>query len=155
VVPTLKKTYDEKVSPELAKEFPFILTNAKLLSYCHGQHRGVPALRKMVPHPYVEIHPDTAEKLSIKGDDWVKMSTPHGSIRLKAKLKEGIHPQVVCTQHGWWQSCQELNLPGYDPLSESGANVNLIVSNDLVDPITGAVPHKSYICNIEKLTDPV
>lgn len=141
--------------PELAKKFPFILTNAKLLSYCHGQHRGVPALRKMVPHPYVEIHPESAEKLGIKKGDWVKMETPHGSIHVKTKFQEGIHPRVVCTQHGWWQSCRQLNLPGYDPFSNKGANVNLIVTNDLVDPITGAVPHKSYICSIIKLQEPV
>jgi len=139
--------------PELATQFPFILTNAKLLSFCHGQHRGVPALRKMVPHPYVEVHPDTAKKLGIQRGDWVKLSSPHGSIRVKAKLQDGIHPRVVATQHGWWQSCKQLNLPGYDPFNDAGANVNLIVTNDLADPITGAVPHKSYICNIEKLPD--
>ena len=141
--------------PELAKKFPFILTNAKLLAYCHGQHRSVPTLRKMTPYPYVEIHPDTAKKLGIKEGDRIKMETPHGAICLKAKLKEGIHLQVVCTQHGWLQSCKQLNLPGYDPFSDSGANVNLIVTNDLADPITGSVPHKSYICNIEKLQDVV
>ena len=35
-------------------------------------------------------------------------------------------------------------------LISKGANVNLLVSNDLADPITGSVPHKSYICNIKK-----
>ncbi|MEW6671864.1 MAG: molybdopterin-dependent oxidoreductase [Thermodesulfobacteriota bacterium] len=140
--------------PELARRFPFILTNAKLLAYCHGQHRGVPALRKLVPHPFVEIHPDTAEKLGINAGDWVKLSTPHGSIRVTAKLQEGIHPRVVSTQHGWWQGCKALNLPAYDPFNDTGANVNLIVTNDLADPITGAVPHKSYICNVEKLAGP-
>jgi len=139
--------------PDLAEKYPFILTNAKLLAYCHGQHRGLPSLRKMAPHPFVEIHPDTAAILEIQEGDWVNLSTPHGSIRLKAKVQEGIHPRVVCTQHGWWQGCTALDLPAYDPFSDKGANINLIVTNDLADPVSGAVPHKSYICNIERLRE--
>jgi hypothetical protein len=57
---------------------------------------------------------------------------------------------VVCTQHGWWQGCKALGLPAYDPFSEEGANVNLLVPNELADPITGSIPHKSYVCNIKK-----
>jgi len=136
--------------PDLAEKYPFILTNAKVLAYCHGQHRGVPSLRKLVPHPYVEINLKKAEELGIKEGDWVVMETPSGRIRLKAKLKESIHPKVVCTQHGWWQGCKELGLPAYDPFSEEGANVNLLISNDLADPVTGSIPHKSYLCNIKK-----
>ncbi len=137
--------------PELAKEFPFILSNFKLLAFCHGQHRGMPTLRKMIPHPFVQINIQKAEELGIQDGEWVKMETPNGSIRLKAKLTDGIHPQVVSTQHGWWQGCRELDLPAYDPFTDKGSNVNLIVSNSLADPITGSVPHKSYMCNIKKI----
>jgi anaerobic selenocysteine-containing dehydrogenase len=136
--------------PELAQKFPFILTNFKLLAFCHGQHRGVASLRRMVPHPYVLINTEKAEALGIQEKDWVTMETPLGSIRLQAKLKEWLHPRIVCTQHGWWQGCKELDLPTYDPFSDKGANVNRLVSNDLADPITGSVPHKSYMCNIRK-----
>ncbi len=136
--------------PDMAEKFPFILTNAKVLAYCHGQHRALPMLRKMVPDPYVEINAGKAEELGIKEGEWVIMETHQGGIRLKARLKEGIHPQVVCTQHGWWQGCAALGLPAYDPFSETGANVNLLVSNEFHDPITGCVAHKSYLCNIRK-----
>jgi anaerobic selenocysteine-containing dehydrogenase len=137
--------------PEMAQKYPFILTNAKILAYCHGQHRALPLLRKMVPDPYVEINAGQAQELGITEGEWVIMETPQGSIRLQAKLKEGISPGVVCTQHGWWQGCAALGLPAYDPFSETGANVNLLVSNELRDPITGCVPHKSYLCNIRKI----
>jgi len=136
--------------PELAQKFPFVLSNFKLLAFCHGQHRGMPTLRKMVPHPYVLINREKAAELNIEDGEWVVMETPNGAIRVKAKPTDGIHPMVVSTQHGWWQGCKELDLPAYDPFSEQGANVNLLVSNDVADPITGSVPHKSYICNIRK-----
>ncbi|MBI4633538.1 MAG: molybdopterin-dependent oxidoreductase [Deltaproteobacteria bacterium] len=140
--------------PELARKYPFILTNFKLLAYCHGQHRGLPLLRKMVPHPYVEINAGKAREMGIMEGEWVILETPRGSIRLQAKLKEGIAPGVVSTQHGWWQGCAALGLPAYDPFSEQGANVNMVVSNELHDPITGCVPHKSYLCNIRKTAAP-
>ena len=139
------------LTPNLAEKYPFILTNAKLLAYCHGQHRGVPSLRKLTPYPFVEINRKTAEELGILEGAWVSMETPYGSIRLKAKPTEGIHPKVVCTQHGWWQGCKALDLPAYDPFSPNGANVNLLVSNELADPVSGSIPHKSYMCNIKLL----
>jgi len=136
--------------PELASKYPFILTNAKLLAFCHGQHRSVPSLRKLVPHPYLEINRNKAAELEIQEGDWLTVATPSGSIQLKAALKDGIHPLVVCTQAGWWQGCKQLDLPAYDPFSAKGANVNLLISNEPADPITGSVPHKSYICSISK-----
>jgi len=137
--------------PELAKKYPFILTNFKLLVYCHGQHRAIPSLRKIVPDPYVVINRDKARELGIGEGEWVIMETPGGSIRLKATLQEGIAPGVVSTQHGWWQGCAALGLPAYDPFDETGANVNLLVANELRDPVTGCVPHKSYLCAIRKI----
>ena len=138
--------------PDLFEKYPFILTNFKLLVYCHGQHRGLPMLRKMVPDPFVEVNIGQAQKLGITDGEWVSLETPQGSIRLKAKLKEGILAGVVCTQHGWWQGCTELGLPAYDPFGATGANVNMLVPNKIHDTITGCVPHKSYLCNIRKIS---
>ncbi len=30
---------------------------------------------------------------------------------------------------------------GYDPFGVDGANLNLIIGNDAIDPISGSVPH--------------
>jgi len=136
---------------DLTAEYPFVLTNAKTLAYCHGQHRAIPSLRKLVPYPFVEINETVARKRGIKDGDWVFLKTPIGKIKLKAKLSNAILPGVVCTQHGWWQGCTALDLPAYDPLSEEGANINLVITNDFQDPITGSVPHKSYLCDIVKI----
>ncbi|MBI3079744.1 MAG: hypothetical protein HYY85_22575, partial [Deltaproteobacteria bacterium] len=68
------------------------------------------------------------------------------------RLTDGIHPGVVATQHGRWEGCEELGLPGYDPFSEQGSNVNLIISNEAIDPISGSVPHRSNLCALWKLS---
>ena len=134
-------------------EYPLILTCCKLLQFCHGQHRALPSLRKAVPHPYVEIHPAKARELEIENDEWVHVETPSGKIKLKAKLTEEIGIDVVCIQHGWWQSCAELELPGYDPYASDGANANLLYSTDYIDDITGSVPYKAYLCRVRKILE--
>ncbi len=79
--------------------------------------------------------------------------TPKGKIKVKAKLTEGIHADVVCIQHGWWQSCPELELPGYDSYSSEGANANILFGSDYIDEITGSVPFKAYLCKVSKISE--
>jgi anaerobic selenocysteine-containing dehydrogenase len=71
-------------------------------------------------------------------------------VRLKAKCKDALHPRVVATPYGWWQGCQELGLPGYDPFGPDGANANLLIPNKAIDPISGSVPHRAQMCRIRK-----
>lgn len=147
--------YDEPAvspinKPAWHKTYPFILTCSKLLYFCHGQHRALPSLRRAVPHPYMEIHPETAESINIRDGEWVYVETPFGKIKLLSMLTEDIAVDVVCTQHGWWQSCPELDLPGYDPYSSDGANANLLYSTEFIDGITGSVPYKAFLCRVSK-----
>lgn len=66
------------------------------------------------------------------------------------KITEMVPPGIAATQHGWWQGCPELDLPGFDPLSEDGANINLVICDDRRDPVTGSIPIKSYHCRLVK-----
>jgi anaerobic selenocysteine-containing dehydrogenase len=136
-----------------AAEFPLVLTFFRLVQFCDVQHRNIPRLRRQVPEPFVEIHPATASSLGVHDGDWVALETPSGRIRLKAKLRESLDPGTVATAHGWWQGCRELGLPGYDPFGPEGANANLLVGNDVVDPISGSVPHRSQMCRVRKEGD--
>jgi anaerobic selenocysteine-containing dehydrogenase len=138
----------------MAQDYPLILSMAKITQYCNTQQRNIPTLRKQAPDPIVEIHPDTAADLGIAAAEWVILETVLGSIKLKAKLNPSLHPSVVVTQHGWWQACSELGLPGYDPVDSQGANANLLVPNDQIDPISGSVPHRSYLCRVRKVGAP-
>jgi predicted molibdopterin-dependent oxidoreductase YjgC len=108
-------------------------------------------MRKKVPHPFLEINVTKASELGLKEEDQVIVETPYGSITLQAKLTDGIPYNVVCTQNGWWQSCPELNLPGYDPYSSEGANVILLYSAENIDPISGCLLIKGHPCNVRKI----
>jgi hypothetical protein len=41
--------------------------------------------------------------------------------------------------------------PGYDPFGPAGANFNLIIANDAIDPVSGSVPHRAYLCEIQRV----
>ena len=136
--------------PDLAERFPLILTCAKSTQFCESQHRALPSLRRRVPDPEVELHPAAAGERGIRAGDWVAIETPEGQVRARAKLNESLDPQVVCGQHGWWQACPELGAPAYDPFSPDGANYNLVIGNAAIDPISGSVPHRAYLCQIRR-----
>jgi anaerobic selenocysteine-containing dehydrogenase len=120
------------------------------VQFCNVQHRNIPRLRRQVPEPFVEIHPATAAAVGIQDGEGVVLETTTGRIKVRAKFKDALHPAVVATSHGWWQACRELGLPGYDPFGPEGANANLLVSNDVIDPISGSVPHRSQRWRVSK-----
>jgi anaerobic selenocysteine-containing dehydrogenase len=134
--------------PDLADRYPFILSCAKSLFFCETQHRQVAALRKSAPDPQLEIHPSTAESRGITAGDWVSLETPYGSVRARAKLNTNLDPHVVFAQHGWWQACDELGLPGYPPYGPDSANLNLVLPQTPSDPISGSSPLRASVCNL-------
>jgi anaerobic selenocysteine-containing dehydrogenase len=134
--------------PDIAAEYPLVLTNAKFTTYIHSQLRGLPSLRRAAPEPTADIHPETAKPYGIKDKEWMIVESPRGSIRAKARVTDAIAPGVVCCQHGWWQDCKDLKLPGYDACGAGSANPGLLIGADLADPISGSLPHRSFLCRV-------
>ncbi len=134
--------------PDLADRYPLILSCAKSLFFCETQHRQVAALRKSAPDPQVEMHPSAAESRGIAAGDWVSLDTPRGSVRARAKLNASLEPQVVFAQHGWWEACDELGLPGYPPYGPDSANLNLVLPQTPSDPISGSSPMRASVCEV-------
>ena len=134
--------------PAIAADYPLILTNAKFTSFVHSQQRALTSLRKSAPEPSADIHPETAARYGIKNKEWILVESPRGAIKVRARVTPNIVPGIVCCQHGWWQACKELELPGYDPYDASGANSAMLIGSDLADPISGSLPHRSYLCRV-------
>ena len=137
--------------PDLAERYPLILTCVKNTLFCETQHRNLASLRRHALDPEVELHPAAAAARGIQAGDWVRIETPDGSVRARARLNDMLKPDVVYGQHGWWQPCPEIGAPGYDPFSGEGANFNLLIGNDAIDPISGSVPHRAYLCQVHKV----
>jgi len=141
--------------PQQAERFPLILTCAKDTQFCESQHRGIPSLRKRSLHPEIEMHPGTALERGIRAGDWVSVETPDGGFRARARLNDSLDPRVVCGHHGWWEACPELGAPGYNPFTPDGANFNLAIGNAAIDPVSGSVPHRAYLCQVQVSAAPV
>ncbi|MBW3605312.1 MAG: molybdopterin-dependent oxidoreductase [Actinobacteria bacterium] len=153
--PPLAEFNEPRTSPrsrtDLAERFPLILTCAKSLWFCETQHRNIASLRSKVRDPQVELHPHTARERDIAAGDWVRLDTPHGSIRARAKFNASLDPQVVCGQHGWWQASDDVGLPGYPPFGPDSANLNLVLRQQPSDPISGSSPLRASVCDIAPL----
>src|SRR5262249_39919269 len=98
--------------------------------------------------PGAELHPDTAHAYGIADGAWILVESPHGTIRVRAHVTERVVPGVVCGQYGWWQGCDALGLPGYDPFGTESANASRLITNSTRDPIGGATPSRSYLCRV-------
>lgn len=134
-------------------QHPYVLMSANSGYFCHSQHRSIPSLRRRAPEPSVDIHPDLARSKGIAAGDWVVIRTRIGSIRLRARLDAALDPAVVASEYGWWQACPDLGLPGYELTGEGGGgNYNAIIADDVRDPISGALPLRSFACAIERAT---
>ena len=136
--------------PDLAARYPLVLTCTKRAQFCTSQHRALASLRRRAPDPQVELHPTAAAARGVRAGDWVVVESPDGAARARARLNDTLHPRVVCGEHGWWQACRETRAPGYDPFSPQGANFNLLIGNAAIDPTSGSVPHRAYLCQIRR-----
>jgi anaerobic selenocysteine-containing dehydrogenase len=140
--------------PDLLDRFPLILTCAKHTLFCESQHRALASLRRLSPDPEVELHPVVAEARGIEAGDWVRIESPNGSVLARARLNDTLAPNVICGQHGWWQACEEIGAPGYEPLGPDGANFNLLIADDVADPVSGSIPHRAYLCEVRRADEP-
>jgi anaerobic selenocysteine-containing dehydrogenase len=98
------------------------------------------------------MHPQTAAQVGVSDGAWVAVESPQAAIRAVARLTEDVPREAVYAQAGWWEGCEELGLPAYDPLSPEGSNVNRLLEHDQRDPLSGAVPLKSSICRVRPLS---
>lgn len=148
--------YEEPVvgheaKPYLEPRYPLILTCAKDSLYCESQHRGLPSLRRRGLDPHVDMHPTAAATREIEAGDWVCIETPNGRVRARARFDKSLDPRVVCGSHGWWQACPEIDAPGFEPVGPDSANFNLLIGQDDIDPVSGSVPMRAYVCQIKRL----
>jgi len=150
-LPTFHEPPESPVStPELIPEYPLILiTGGRDIAFFNTEGRQIPRLRKRMPDPLVDIHPDTASEAGIAEGDWVWLETPQvrgARIRLKAKLTTDVHPNVVHAPHGWWFP----EKPG----PEHGcfdSNINVVLTDDPPrEPICGSLRTRGTLCKIYK-----
>jgi len=123
-------------SPAPDTLFPLTLTTAKWPQYCHSQQRQLPSLRRLMPDPVVEMHPDTAAARGIREGDWVEVATAQARMRARAHLDKHLAPRVVCAQYGWWQ------------FPDGAGDANRLLDGERFDPVAGSNSLRHAPCQI-------
>jgi anaerobic selenocysteine-containing dehydrogenase len=133
-------------TPDLARDYPLILMSGiKVPGYFHSEYHQVEELRRLRPHPLLEMHPDTAAGLGVADQDWVEVASPYGKARLRARLSDRVAPDVVSADHAWWDP--------QAPAPEHGWKehcINLLFGDEHFDPHTGAEPLKCSLCRVTR-----
>ncbi|MBO2454070.1 molybdopterin-dependent oxidoreductase [Actinomadura barringtoniae] len=102
-------------------DYPVYLTTGRVLAqYQSGaQTRRVRPLVEAAPEPFVELHPDLAERLGIEDGDDVRVASRRGTATVRARLTDAIrHDTVFIPFH--WAGGGRANLltnPALDPMS--------------------------------------
>lgn len=149
-VPNYEEPKEGPVStPELAEDYPFILTTGhRLYSFFHSAWTNVAMQRELYPDPFVLINPSDAANLDITDGEWVGIESPTGKIRSKARVTHEVGNGVVALPRpGWRDACPELGLPGY---GWNQANPNVLVPSVPAEDGFGQTPMRSSLCRIVK-----
>ncbi|MDR0817363.1 MAG: molybdopterin-dependent oxidoreductase [Clostridiales Family XIII bacterium] len=140
-------------TPELAKEYPLILTtggNFRPMFHSENRQPGL-GTREQYPDPIMDIHPKTAAEHGIQDGDWVYVETLRGVIKQKARVADEIDPRVVNVQSHWWFPEEPHREPWLGGLWPSNANVLTPADNpDDFDQVTGGWPLRALLCKVYK-----
>jgi anaerobic selenocysteine-containing dehydrogenase len=79
---------------------------------------------------FVEINPKTAGKLGLREGNTAKLTTPKGTVKVKAHLFEGIMPGLVALPRGLGHSAYDKYIAG------KGVNFNELIG-PVEDPVSG------------------
>lgn len=151
-LPSFQEPPESPVSrPDLTAEFPYVLiTGSRRREFFHSEQRQIKSLRKLRPDPHADLHPEVACLYGINQDDWMEISSPRGTIRMRAQVTEDINPGVINVEHGWW--FPEKDGPEHG-LWESNANV-LTSNAPPYDPAFGTYQLRGLLCKISKVEQP-
>ena len=115
-------------TPELYKEYPFIMGAMRPHYFYQSGYRSLPSLTARQKLPRIRLHPDAARKLGVTDGDWLWLSSPSTTRRIKmtASLDEGLDPRVVYPDYGWWYP----DLPASENHGVWESNINVLTDDD-------------------------
>lgn len=103
------------------RDYPYVLTTGRIAShYLSGaQTRRTEGLNKKAPVPVAEIHPWLAQKIGLRLEDRIRITSRRGSLVFQAKVTEGIQPRTVFVPFHWGEqlSVNRLTNDALDPTS--------------------------------------
>ena len=102
-------------------EYPFVLTTGRQLFHYHTgtmtrRSKGIDAV---APEAFVELNPEDAQKLNVKDQEFLTVTSRRGTIDLKARVSDIVPPQVVFIPFHYKEaSANKLTTDARDPISK-------------------------------------
>jgi len=106
--------------------------------FTHTQFHNIPSLLRKESEGFVDIHPEDARQRRISKGDLLKVISPRGYVKMKARISDVVHQGSIRIAWGWGEVHPELSL-------------NNLTDDDRRDPITGTPSSRSFMCEIEKV----
>ncbi|MCX9191602.1 nitrite reductase [Carbonactinospora thermoautotrophica] len=110
-----------EVAEDLDAAHPLYLTTGRVLHHYQSgaQTRRVKPLLDAVPEPFVELHPDVAERLGIAEDDLVRVVSRRGEATARARITDTIRDDTVFLPFHWGGAgrANSVTNPALDPTS--------------------------------------
>lgn len=112
-------------------------------SWMHNSQRLVKGKNRCL----AQINPKDARSLKLKSGDLIKVSTDYGAVRIECELTEDIMQGVISIPHGWGHDHEgtQLSVASKRP----GVNVNVLLSDQFVDKLTGTSALSGMPVNVE------
>jgi formate dehydrogenase major subunit len=139
--------------------YPLIATTFRVTEHWQSgaMTRNLMWQTEMVPEMYVEISPSLAQERRIKAGDWVKVVSPRGEVRARARVTHRVGP-FTCGPAGERSTVEMVALPwhfGFSGRSTGGPEERNYAANQLVPMIGDAntmIPEfKVFVCDIRKV----
>jgi formate dehydrogenase major subunit len=128
--------------------FPIVITTYRLTEHylAGGMSRFNPWLTELQPELFIEMSPELAAEKHVTNLDWVRVSTPRGSVRAKALVTRRLRPFTIDGR-----VVHHVGMPwhwGYEGLV-TGDVVNELTPL-VADPNVTIHEGKAFVCNVEK-----
>jgi assimilatory nitrate reductase catalytic subunit len=103
-------------------DYPVYLTTGRVLAHYQSgaQTRRVESLVAASPEPFVELHPDLADRLGITEGMDVLVTSRRGTAVMRARLTDSIRQDTVFIPFHWAGAgrANSLTNPALDPMSK-------------------------------------
>ena len=129
-------------------KYPHVITTYRLTEHylAGAMSRWLPWLTELQPELFIELSPELAAEKGIANLDWVRVTTPRGSIRAKALVTRRLRPFRIDGR-----VVHQVGMPwhwGYEGLAK-GDVVNELTPM-IADPNVSMHEAKAFVCNVER-----
>ncbi len=124
---------------DLMQKYRLSATTRRPAEYVHTKLVNLSTGGRNYPVPLVRMNEADAKPRAIEQGDLVEVESARGRIQLKAQVTPDVSPGLVSIDFGWGNP------------TDNKASMNLLTSDEVWDPVSGAYPTRLLRCDIKKL----